>query len=151
MPFVRNARPAVKLVADTNTLISGLLWRGAPAGLLEMVEQRRADLVTSPDLLLELRDGLSRQKLAARIRQIGTSAPELVAKIARHVQIVKPAVIQQPSNLRDADDLPVLACAAAAKADAIVTGDKDLLVLKSFRGIPIMTVREVLGRLKTAP
>jgi predicted nucleic acid-binding protein len=47
--------------------------------------------------------------------------------------------------------LPVLACAAAAKADAIVTGDKDLLVLKSFRGIPIMTVREVLGRLKTAP
>ena len=68
MPFVRNARHAVKLVADTNTLISGLLWRGAPAGLLEMVEQRRADLVTSPDLLLELRDVLSRQKLAARIR-----------------------------------------------------------------------------------
>ena len=141
----------VKIVADTNTLLSGLLWRGAPAGLLEMVELRRASLVMSPDLIFELRDVLSRKKLAARIRQIETSAPELAAKLARHIQIVNPSIISQPSNLRDADDLPVLACAAAAKADAIVTGDKDLLVLKSFHGIPIMTVREVLERLKTAP
>jgi putative PIN family toxin of toxin-antitoxin system len=138
----------VKLVVDTNILVSGLLWRGAPAGLLEMLELRRASLVMSRDLIFELRDVLSRKKLAARIRQIGTSAPELAAKLARHVQIVNPSVIPQPSNLRDADDLQVLACAAAAKADVIVTGDKDLLVLKSFRGIPIMTVREVLERLK---
>jgi predicted nucleic acid-binding protein len=41
-------------------------------------------------------------------------------------------------------DLPVLACAVAAKADAIVTGDDDLLVLHSFRDIPIVNVRQAL-------
>ena len=58
-----------------------------------------------------------------------------------------PARIIPPAELRDPDDVHVLACAAAAEADAIVTGDKDLLSLKSFAGIPILTVREVLEKL----
>lgn len=131
-----------------NTLISALLWRGTPAALLAAVENRQVSLVTSAELLFELRDVLSRKKLAARIRHIGTSAPELSAKISRHVEVVKPVFLKLPSNLRDADDLPVLACAVAAEADVIVSGDQDLLVLKSFRGIPIITAAEALARLK---
>jgi predicted nucleic acid-binding protein len=46
--------------------------------------------------------------------------------------------------LRDPKDLPVLAAAVAAHADAIVTGDDDLLSLQSFEGIPIMKARQML-------
>ena len=52
-----------------------------------------------------------------------------------------------PAGLRDPDDVHVLACAVSAKADAIVTGDKDLLTLKSFEGIPIIDAAEALKRL----
>ena len=52
-----------------------------------------------------------------------------------------------PSSLRDPDDLHVLVGAVGADADAIVTGDDDLLSLKIFEGIPILTVRQALERL----
>ena len=55
--------------------------------------------------------------------------------------------IPVPSSLRDPDDLHVLVCAVGADADAIVTGDDDLLSLKIFEGIPILTVRQALERL----
>jgi predicted nucleic acid-binding protein len=50
---------------------------------------------------------------------------------------------------RDADDDAVLACALAARADLIVSGDKDLLVLQAFQGIPILTAAQALQWLKT--
>ena len=55
-----------------------------------------------------------------------------------------------PAELRDPDDVRVLACAVGAVgavADALVTGDKDLLSLKSFEGIPIIDAAEALNRL----
>jgi len=53
---------------------------------------------------------------------------------------------------RDADDDAVLACALAAKADLIVSGDRDLLTLKIFRDIPIVTPIEAVNRIaRSAP
>lgn len=51
-----------------------------------------------------------------------------------------------PTVVADPDDDAVLACALAAQAEAIVSGDSDLLSLKSFQGIPILTAAELLGR-----
>jgi predicted nucleic acid-binding protein len=50
--------------------------------------------------------------------------------------------------LRDADDVHVLACAVSAGADAIVTGDSDLLALGEFAGIPIIRAAEALSRFR---
>jgi uncharacterized protein len=47
---------------------------------------------------------------------------------------------------RDADDDAVLACALAARADLVISGDEDLLVLQRFKGIAIVTVREAISR-----
>jgi predicted nucleic acid-binding protein len=52
--------------------------------------------------------------------------------------------IALPHELRDPKDLLVLAAAVAGRADAIVTGDEDLVSMKSFEGIPIMKAREAL-------
>ena len=61
--------------------------------------------------------------------------------------MTEPASTPVPASLRDPDDVHVLACAVASVADAIVTGDHDLLVLKQFEGIPIIEVKEALRRL----
>lgn len=140
----------MKLVVDTNTLISGSLWRGPSARLLDAIGQGKAELVLTPELLAEFADVTSRPKFVERILAKGTTAQNLVRKLAEEVTIVSPALLPLPPELRDPKDLPVLACAVAARADAIVSGDKDLLTLGSFQSIPIMNAVEALKRLGLA-
>jgi hypothetical protein len=59
--------------------------------------------------------------------------------------VIAPMEIQPPSDLRDVKDLPLLRCAVSGHAQTIVTGDKDLLVLKEFQGIMIVTPRIFLA------
>ena len=56
-------------------------------------------------------------------------------------------LIPPPQELRDPKDLLVLAAGVSARANAIVTGDDDLLSLRSFEGIPILKAREILDKL----
>ncbi len=67
--------------------------------------------------------------------------------LRKYVAWTKEGRISPTPELRDPKDLPVLAAAVAAHADAIVTGDEDLISLKSFQGIPIMKARDALEKL----
>jgi len=140
----------VKLVIDTNTLISGSFWHGPPAQLLEAVAQGKVVLVLSAEILVEFGQVAARSKFAARVAAKGTTAIRLARKLAEEVTIVSQAMLPLPPELRDPKDLPVLACAVAAQADAIVSGDEDLLILGSFQGIPVITPREALEKLGLA-
>jgi putative PIN family toxin of toxin-antitoxin system len=138
----------VRLVLDTNVAVSALLWRGTPYRLLEEI-RRRAEtihLFSSEALLLELAEVLNRPHLAKPLAAIGRSAADVLADYAAAVEIVVPARI--PKVARDPDDDQVLACALAAQADAIVSGDADLLDLKSFQGIAIVTAAQAVERIK---
>ncbi len=134
----------MKLVIDTNTLISGSLWQGPSAQILEAVACGKAELVLSPELLAEFAEVVARPKFAERIAARGTSANDLARKLSEEVTIVSPAPLPLPPELRDPKDLPVLACAVTARAAAIVSGDEDLLSLGFFQGIPIIKAREAL-------
>ena len=84
------------------------------------------------------------------MRAAGLSAAELVQDYERLAEVVTPEPLPAPVS-RDPDDDHVLACALAAKAELIVSGDKrHLLVLGEYQGIPIRTAAEALGQL-TAP
>ncbi len=61
MPRVPNAAPVMRIVADTNTVLSGLLWQGPPRRLLDLARQRAFTLCTSPTLLAEV---IARDKFA---------------------------------------------------------------------------------------
>jgi putative PIN family toxin of toxin-antitoxin system len=137
----------VKLVVDTNTLVSGTLWSGPPSRLIDAVEQGRATLVLSAALLAEFGDVVGRGRLTGRLVLCDVTPAKLVARLARQAEWASPAPLPLPSSLRDPKDLMVLAAAVAAHADAIVTGDDDLLSLQSFEGIPIMKAREALEKL----
>jgi len=72
------------------------------------------------------------------------TAATLAARFRAACYEATPARITPPAALRDPDDVHVLACAVTAEADAIVTGDNDLLALESFEGIPIIKAAEAL-------
>ena len=138
----------MKVVADTNTLISGFLWNGAPAQLLDAALESRFTIFTSKTLLDEFEVTLSAPKFLSRLDAKGLTASGLVARFRNSCREVTPSLLGLPSNLRDADDLAVLACAIAVPVDLIVSGDKDLLVLGQFRGIPILDSRAALALLQ---
>ena len=138
----------MKVVADTNTLISGFLWNGAPAQLLDAALESRFTIFTSKTLLDEFEVTLSAPKFLSRLDAKGLTASGLVARFRNSCREVTPSLLGLPSNLRDADDLAVLACAIAVPVDLIVSGDKDLLVLGQFRGIPILDSRAALKLLQ---
>ena len=102
-------------------------------------------MITSEEMLAELEDVLSRPELASRLRVRGRTVAEVMAKQRVLATLVTPAEIPAPAELRDLKDLPVLRCAISGQAQAIVTGDKDLLLLKECQGIVIVTPRVFLG------
>jgi putative PIN family toxin of toxin-antitoxin system len=136
----------VRLVLDTNIVVSGLLWEsGPPARLIEAANAQRLELYTSTALLEELRRILSRRKFSPFVGASPLSVDELVLGYAAIATVIVPAAIT-PVITRDPDDDHVLACALAANADLIVSGDHDLLNLKTYRDIPITRASEALRR-----
>ena len=137
----------MKLVVDTNTLVSGSLWEGPPALLLEAVEAEKAEMVMSPVLLAEFADVIARPKFAQRVLARSTTPENLTRKLGEEVTIISPVPLTLPRELRDPKDLAVLECAVGARVDAIISGDEDLLSLRSFQGIPIIEPGEALQKL----
>lgn len=138
----------MRIVLDTNVLMSALLWRGPPYRLLEAIRQHtRLQLYSSPVLLEELTDVFTRPAATKRLTLIGKPARDVLADYLEAIELVEPAEL--PRVVCDPDDDHVLACALAARADLIVTGDTDLLVLSAYQDIPIITAAEALRRIET--
>ncbi len=116
----------MRLVLDTNVVISALLWRGTPYRLLEAIRQHDGlQLYSSPVLLEELTDVITRPALTRRLTTIGKTTREVLADYLEAIELVEP--VDVPTVARDPDDDHVLACALAAAAELIVSGDPDLV------------------------
>ena len=133
----------MKLVLDTNTVVSGLLWHGAPRQILDLARSDSVTLFTSPELLAELEDVLGRRKFAERLRAAQVTVDELVYGYAAIATTIRASKIK-PVIKNDPDDDKVLACAVAANAEIIASGDGHLLDLKKYENIRILTVNQLL-------
>jgi putative PIN family toxin of toxin-antitoxin system len=111
--------------------------------LLEHAKSGEVSLASSPALIAEFAGVLGSAKFADVLRRAGVSAEFVLSELQAALEIVYPAPLQE-RVCRDPDDDDVLACALAAKADMIVSGDRDLLDLRQFRGIPIVSAASVL-------
>lgn len=136
----------MRLVLDTNTAISALLWHGAPGKLIDAAQTKTVSLFTSAPLLAELRGVLLRDKFSKQLKTKSLMPGEVADGYAALASIVTPAVIA-PTIAQDPTDDAVLATALTAGADLIISGDRRLRNLKTYHGIPIVTAAEALTRL----
>ncbi len=125
----------MRVVFDTNVLVSAFIAQGVCSDLLEHCA-RRHRVVASEFLLDEFRECLIR-KFHFDVREAAEAA-ELV-KSAAEIVVPEPSAVQV---CRDRDDDMVLGTAMAGNAACIVTGDMDLLVLREYRGIVILRPSE---------
>jgi putative PIN family toxin of toxin-antitoxin system len=124
----------VRIVADTNVLVSALIFPGGPPeAVYRLVLEGRIGLVTSRSLLAELGRVLS-EKFGWQPER----AEEAVAQLVRLAEIVEPSETFALVAADPADDR-VLEAAAAGRVDAIVSGDRHLLELEEWRGISIQS------------
>jgi uncharacterized protein len=130
-------------VLDTNVWVSAMLWQGLPGRLLELASEQQVQLFTSRVLRDELTTTLAKKKLAKPIAKTGLTAEQMLANFKRLTTTVTARQLEVRVS-RDADDDAVLACALAARAALIVSGDDDLLVLKQFSNIPIVLPHQAL-------
>ncbi len=134
----------MRVVIDTNTVISGFLWGSYPRQIIDLVRTQEITVYTSSFLLQELSEVLSRPKFYQRIQTVIEETPESLVNNYRN--LVKIVEIYQVEKfvINDPDDDQVLACAISANANYIISGDQDLLTLKIYQNIPIVTAREFM-------
>jgi len=112
--------------------------------LIDAAQAGEVELFTSRALLAELVRILQRAKFSTAITASGLALDDLVLGYAELATVVTPASIL-PTILADPDDDYVLACALAAQADLIVSGDAHLLNLKTYHRIRIVSATEALA------
>jgi uncharacterized protein len=135
----------LRFVIDTNIAISALLWGGQPRMLLQLADDPTVlQLFSSPVLLEELQRVLDYPKFRPRIEATGANAISLLFAFRSIVTLVEPAMVPKVVE-RDPDDNHVVAAALAVQADAIVSGDDDLLALGDAAGLPVLRVAEALA------
>ena len=135
----------MRIVLDTNVVLSALLWRGTPYRLLDAIQQRSStQLYSSTALLEELTDVLTRLSATKRLALIEKTAATVLADYVEVIELIAPTTVPRVVP-GDIDDDQVIAAAVAAQADLIVSGDrKHLLPLGSHAGIAIVEVAEAL-------
>lgn len=131
----------MRVVLDTNVILSGLFWRGAPRSLLDAAVSGRFQAVASPSLLLELEEVLRED-----FGMPGPGRAEAMSFVLSFAEIVADGG-EVAVEVRDPGDTKVIACAVEGRADAIVTGDRDLLVLRAAGGVRILAVGAFLDSL----
>lgn len=123
--------PTLRTVLDTNVLLSGIAYPGSvPGKIMAAWRHGSIEVVLSTYILEELRRVLPR--LANRHGLTGREIDDLVDILSIQAEVIEPSTSASP-KLRDLNDMPVLGTLLAAdgtfRADYLITGDKDLLVV----------------------
>lgn len=130
---------AVRITLDSNILISAFVFGGKPSHCLDYIVKKKVAGIVSPAILAE-----TLGVLAAKFSFSPPQLEEASALLDEFFEKVYPGEILNIS--RDPEDNRVLEAAAAGDCDYIVTGDLDLLDLKSYRNIPIVTPAQFLNQ-----
>lgn len=132
----------MKVVLDANVVVAAFATQGLCRSLFELCLDRH-EIIFGEELLEEIRLALER-----KIRMPGPKTGEVISFLTQAGRMVHPKPV--PSDAcSDPDDAKVLGTALGGEAEAIVTGDRDLLSLEKFRGVPILSPRAFWNRAQT--
>lgn len=133
----------IKAVLDTNVLISSIFWKGPSRRIVDLAIANKIKSITSPEILEEVEAVLYEDFPQVPYAKI----EEIMRDILSYSQLIIPRRFTV-KRLRDIKDTKIIACALSAKADYVVTGDKDLLVLKKYESTKILTPKAFLDLFK---
>ena len=126
----------MRVIIDTNVLISGIFFGGPPAKILKTWHGGELQLVVSPEILEEYYEVCER----ISVRYPGIETARILVLIGRNSLVVdSPPLADQVS--RDADDDKFIACALASDTRTIISGDNDLLTVSGYESIQVVTPR----------
>jgi len=133
----------MKIVCDTNVLVSGILFGGHARQIILLVSRGKLTNFISDDILHEAKDVLSRPKFKLSPQQLIA----IIALFRDTFELVSP--VQQHKEVQsDPDDDRILDAAVEAQAEIIVSGDKHLLSLGLWRGIRILSPAEFIKEIE---
>ncbi|MEK7208211.1 MAG: putative toxin-antitoxin system toxin component, PIN family [Patescibacteria group bacterium] len=138
----------MRVVLDTNVVISGLLWKGVPSDILALAQEGRITVCVSADNIVELKETLSRPKFRKALTVTKRSAGEVVNGFLEFAEEHPVARFPSVQIHADPSDDVFLACAITAGASYIISGDKHLLKLQRFRGVDILSASAFLRRFR---
>jgi putative PIN family toxin of toxin-antitoxin system len=134
----------MRIVPDTNLVISGMLWGGPPRAVIDLIDENWVKCFTSPAIIVELKRVLSYPRMLRRLRMIGNGPEDVERKFREISEMVFPFEPPQVIVGSDPSDDIFLLTAVAAQADFVVTDDHHLLDLKRFDNIDIVTPADFL-------
>ena len=123
----------IKVVLDTNVLVSSVFWVGNPHKIVELAIDRKIQAFTSPEILQEFENALNRDFLEDH-----DFIDSQIALVLEYSEIVWPSS-KVDLVKEDSEDNKILECALSAGADYIITGDPHLLNLKQIKDTKIIT------------
>lgn len=130
----------MRVVFDTNVLLSAFIFGGNPAKLFDLARSGDIHLITSTAILKEFA-----AVLKAKFAWEDDDVAEAIKTVGYSSELVKP--MEKIAIISDDADNRILECATAGKADFIVSGDRHLLDCASYKGIRIISAREFLDQL----
>ncbi len=131
----------MRCVIDTNVIVSAALLGGSiPRHAFDKAINEGTILISAP-VLLELAEVLSRAKLNKYVLE--AERMRFLVALLKETELIE--ITETVTDCRDAKDNKFLELAVSGRADCIVSGDQDLLVLAPFRGTLILTPREFLS------
>jgi putative PIN family toxin of toxin-antitoxin system len=134
----------VKAVIDTNVFISAIIIKKSiPREIFNLFRKKKYELTISPLILAEIIKTLEKPKIKRYIKD--QEPKDILAYLQEFAEFVSPE--EKVSACRDRKDNIILECALAGKVDFIITGDNDLLILKTFHNIEIITPKLFLDKL----
>lgn len=130
----------MKIVIDTNILISGVFFGGAPGLLIEEIIKPAFEVYASQEIVEEYQDTVTEviKKKQGHLRE------DALSYFISKLDIIEAST--EVSVCRDPDDNKFISCAIDAEALYIVSGDKDLLDLKEYEGIQMITAADFVEK-----
>ncbi|MGB5770128.1 MAG: putative toxin-antitoxin system toxin component, PIN family [Crocosphaera sp.] len=131
-----------RIVIDTNVIISAILFNNSPPGKAVNLANKRGRILLSDTIFQEMQKTITRPKFDRYLSF--DSRRQILSKLLLDSELVE--ITETITVCRDPKDNQFLELAVSGKANFMITGDQDLLVLNPFQGIQIITVNEFLNK-----
>ncbi len=135
----------MRVVLDTNVLISALVYKKTLGKIGDLIEQGRITPCFTISTWREFENVLRYPKLQPKIKSLDTSAKEIAQALTASKVLVFADPERVPNEVSEVGDNNILAAGIRSQASCTVTGDAELLALKQFRNIPIIAPQKFLS------